>query len=575
MAADVLEPGQIQVRHYTGPDGAAQPYRVYLPRRWRRRYPVLVCLHGFGGRMNGFNEHARRGADLLGWILLAPDGRGNNHFDGPAEEDVFLALDHLALSAPLDPERIHLTGGSMGGHGALRLALRHLHRFASVAAVAGWLSAAQLYPKWYAAAGEPEPHPAIRHLVEAASPAAWREHAGLLAGRLAFGTLDDVNEPEDTEWLIAWLRSRGWFGPGRWEAARVADGGHGAGASWDAVFRFCRRHRRRWPHRLLSLDLHHADTGWCRAERLDDPLRPAELRLDWRRGEAGLDVRNVAELTVRPSAGPPALGTPAVRVTLRHEGGARETVTVPRGDEVTVRLGSPAPPFAKRRGCDGPIGELFRDPFQVVAPERGPEREAAERLCADWNAWFVLRWSEGEVPAGREWWRRPYPLPPGAYLPLDIKLLTPVQPDEALDDVHLVLFGGPDDNPLARRFADWPGPLPFRPMPIGILAGDERLEGERIGYQALHPLPWRPERLALCCRGYQHSSIDPAEWGVACLGKDLESLPWRYPDLVVWDRELPMRTTVQPPLRHLPDAWLLAATLGPGWDWRGARVWRR
>jgi hypothetical protein len=65
----------------------------------------------------------------------------------------------------------------------------------------------------------------------------------------------------------------------------------------------------------------------------------------------------------------------------------------------------------------------------------------------------------------------------------------------------------------------------------------------------------------LLCRGYQHSNIPPD----GPVGKDLEKLPWQWPDWVVWDDARECRLSVQPPLRHLPDAWVAAGSFGPDW----------
>ncbi len=547
-------------------DGTVQPYRVYLPRRWRARYPVLVCLHGFGGRMSAWSDAARHLADAFGWVLLSPDGRGSQNWDWLGEDDLLAALDSLAGQVAVDHERVYLHGGSMGGHGALRTAWRYPWRFAAVSAVAGWISAEQFYRKWYAAPGEPPPE-SIAHLVEAAAPWAWREHAALVPGRLAYGMSDDVNEPEDAEWLVAWLRRQGWFGRGGWQAVRAA-GGHGAGLDWWGVFRFLARHRRRWPTSHMSWTLRHAAGGWYRAERLSDPRRPA--RFGVRRTPAGLEltVENVAELTVEPARAP-------IRRAVEVVGGEQRWALRPGAEPQRVDLAPTTSAYLKRRGADGPVAEIFRDRFQVLAPADGPDQDDAQRFCGLWNAWLVLRWRDGDPPEREPWWRPPYPWPPGAWVPASTPLLAPQPPSAERAEVNLVAFGGVDANPVARRFADWRGALPFRPLRDGLRVGDEVFAGKTIRYLALHPVPWRPERLLLLCGGWPDSGIDPREWPPGVLGKDFERLPWQFPDVVVWDAARPCRMTVQPPLRHLPDAWLMAATLGPTWSWSGARVWRR
>jgi pimeloyl-ACP methyl ester carboxylesterase len=540
------------LHHYSSAvDDSRQPFSFYMPRRWRARYPVVVCLHGFGGRMTAFSPPMRSFADFHGWLLLSPDGRGNQHFDGLGEDDVLAALAALGDMVPLDEERITVHGGSMGGHGALRLALRHPHLFAGVSAVAGWISAEQWYAKWYAApwapdaSGEWTPHAALARLADAASPWAWREHARWVRGRLAFGTADDVNEPEDAEWLLAWLREEGLYGPRAWCAERVAGGGHGAGGHWPDVARFLAACRRTWPRTIRSPTLRHADAGWVRADRLIDVRKPARLGLSWRLGHAEVTTDNIAELAVTPRRGPREMRERRVAPLHLIVDGQRQGV-VDAGETHVLELASRPGRFVKRRGVDGPIGELFRAPFQVVRPVSGPDREAAERFCADWDAWFVRRREERTGP-----------------------LLRPIPAEAATDATHhLVLFGDASNNPLLRRIASWPGTLGWRPLEDGLRLGEREFRGPRLGWWALHPTPWRPDGLVLWCRGYQHSAIDPEVWPEA-VGKDLESLPWRWPDVVVWDEDAPCRESVQPPLRCLTDAWRFAATLDAGWRLNG------
>jgi predicted peptidase len=56
----------------------------------------------------------------------------------PAQQKLLLALlDHISNSCKIDPDRVYLTGLSMGGYGSWRLAADHAERFAAVVPICG------------------------------------------------------------------------------------------------------------------------------------------------------------------------------------------------------------------------------------------------------------------------------------------------------------------------------------------------------------------------------------------------------------------------------------------------------
>lgn len=126
------------VSHY---DGSLQFATVQLPPDWSAAtaYPLAVYLHGAGPeRPIDFlmtavdNSHQdtlwRRGPTggdrepQRECVLLAPFGRGTQGYLGPAESDVWQAMEELQRRVKTDPDRRYITGFSMGCHGAWRLA---------------------------------------------------------------------------------------------------------------------------------------------------------------------------------------------------------------------------------------------------------------------------------------------------------------------------------------------------------------------------------------------------------------------------------------------------------------------
>lgn len=141
-AAVPRTPGLHRVAHRSALDGTIQPYTVHLPDGYRPDqpdgYPVLVALHGSGVDERGTARSAGSAAAEEDWIVVAPRGRGlSDWYVGDAETDLMEALDHAALTLPVDRDRSYVAGFSMGGYGAWRLALRQGQRFRAAAVLAG------------------------------------------------------------------------------------------------------------------------------------------------------------------------------------------------------------------------------------------------------------------------------------------------------------------------------------------------------------------------------------------------------------------------------------------------------
>jgi len=138
-------------------DGTLQPYGLYVPASYdaAKAWPLLVGLHGSGsnhilhrrrlfglGNETGEGDYVaiRREVALpeVGFLVLTPYGRGESAgYNGIAEGDVLRAMDHVQKAYNVDPDRVHLTGLSMGGGGTWHIGLRYPDRFASISPVCG------------------------------------------------------------------------------------------------------------------------------------------------------------------------------------------------------------------------------------------------------------------------------------------------------------------------------------------------------------------------------------------------------------------------------------------------------
>jgi len=132
-------------------DGTEQPYALYVPPAFdaARRWPLVVSLHAeeTDHRINLrqiLGAPSRTGemapADMrygpaheTPYFIVSPLARGTIGYEGIAERDVYDAIADVERHYPIDEDRVYLTGISMGGGGALGLALTRPDVWAAVA----------------------------------------------------------------------------------------------------------------------------------------------------------------------------------------------------------------------------------------------------------------------------------------------------------------------------------------------------------------------------------------------------------------------------------------------------------
>jgi S-formylglutathione hydrolase FrmB len=136
--------------------GREMKYRVLLPNGYDtspRRYPVLYLLHGLGGNYTDWTMRSNLAEYSRSFplIIVMPDGENSwytNSLDGTSKFE-----DYITTDLPADVVRKFRTinsrygrsiaGLSMGGYGALKLALKRPAQFAVVGAFSGAFSITQ------------------------------------------------------------------------------------------------------------------------------------------------------------------------------------------------------------------------------------------------------------------------------------------------------------------------------------------------------------------------------------------------------------------------------------------------
>jgi predicted peptidase len=144
----------------------ALPYRLFVPQGYtaKKRYPLVVYLHGAGGRGDDNVRHlsddvaeliSERVQALGEFFVLAPqcplgDEWVNRHDsvpfhnydqskvpESPASLMTFEVIEQLKASYSIEPERLYVTGYSMGGSGTWDFVTRHPRIFAAAVPVTG------------------------------------------------------------------------------------------------------------------------------------------------------------------------------------------------------------------------------------------------------------------------------------------------------------------------------------------------------------------------------------------------------------------------------------------------------
>ncbi|HWQ88954.1 MAG TPA: prolyl oligopeptidase family serine peptidase [Desulfitobacteriaceae bacterium] len=131
----------------------------YIEKEKERRWPLILFLHGAGERgtdleivkRNGIAKIVEEVADFP-FITISPQCPEDSRWNEQAEI-LMLLLEEIEETYNVNPQKIYLTGLSMGGYGTWLLAAQHPKKFAAVAPVCGggdpqWAPVLKDIPIW-------------------------------------------------------------------------------------------------------------------------------------------------------------------------------------------------------------------------------------------------------------------------------------------------------------------------------------------------------------------------------------------------------------------------------------------
>lgn len=129
-------------------NGEVYAYCVYVPPHYsgEHAWPLILFLHGSGERGSdgflqtevGIGRAIRRNHQLCPAIVVMPQCRDGQSWQGEMLEMALRCVEDASQEYHCDPERVYLTGLSMGGAGAWLLGGRMPEAFAAVVPICGF-----------------------------------------------------------------------------------------------------------------------------------------------------------------------------------------------------------------------------------------------------------------------------------------------------------------------------------------------------------------------------------------------------------------------------------------------------
>lgn len=508
--------GYTRMAFFSELDNRAQPYELFVPRGYRpegdRSWPLVITLHGYKGNAGdyfrntfGLPRDYAGGETLLGhgrhgkaprqgpMFVIAPTGRGQAMYRHAGEIDVLEALADVRRRFRIDPRRIYITGGSMGGTGAAYLPYRNPDIFAASAALAGYHDQRVRRDTDHDALSAVE-----RFLQAERSDVDWAENGLHMHTLLVRGTRD--RPLEWTRVLVRRLEELDYP-----HEHREPELGHNVWTETyaeGAIFRYFQRFRRTEHPRTIHFRTARERTHsmyWVKvdARAAADQFADVEARIT---DDGGIEVttEGVQALTLSPPESLVEDATLEVTIDEQQLSGERPlSLHKNENDHWEVTALEYPRPGHKMPGVSGPIRDVYHEPLIFVVGTTDPDHVTLNRAVAHF-------WAR---PHG---WLVDYPI-------IDDQDVT----EEMIQNNNLVLIGPPSSNSLTARYADR---LPIRFEANAIRVGARRFEGEQTGTVFVAPNPEAPEQALLVIAG-----LTPlGTWRSLCL-------PDILPDYVVFD----------------------------------------
>jgi pimeloyl-ACP methyl ester carboxylesterase len=473
-------------------DSSCQYYAVLPPSEFdsEKEYGLILSLHGANVQAHGQADAYK----AKPWAFVAaPTNRRRYGFDWQdwGRLDALEVLEHVKASYPIDPDRVYLTGHSMGGHGAWHVGLTHPDHFAALAPAAGWTSF-ELYIPWFLQRayvhGEPRAI-AIRDMALRQDwPVRFVENALNLPAFILQGGADDNVPPVHARMFVKRFEELGYpytykEDPGKGHWYNIDSLGVACVDDPDLISFLQDKVRDPLPHHVAfrTTNIGHAGSSyWLDIAQQERLYHESAIDAHIGGSEVHVTTSNVRAFRLRLAGdlvpeGPISIVVDGDLIRLDHTEVGLITFSKRAGE---FRLGAAhGQRTFKTAERHGPIKQAYFSPFVLVYGTRG------DIGTTD----LLLHQARLEA---FQWWRR-------------ANGLVEILPDTAvtrrtIETRNLILFGGPDVNLITSRVDRF---LPIRLIDGGLYLDDKLIMGDDLAAKFVYPNPLNPEKLVVVHEG--------------------------------------------------------------------------